>query len=309
MKNLFQNGKLVKIHVGMWSMAHALTKEDLDYQGDLPDIVQPGKKFLIKPKYYNEFKRIENQARGYLRRNSFNYLTDSFVPAAKFVSVLTELRSIKEEYDKLADEFCQNYEELKQETLDAYPEWKHKLERFYPKNDLALRSRFSFIIQAYEIQMPRNFENIDIHQHLLREKNEQEVREAFEREMAVQQQELLKNAEAFVFDSAKQLREKVTESVNGILARIHAGHNISKANIKTLQNTQKMFHEMNIFDDKEVVVALNKLDEIIELNPNGIKDDKSATNKLELIIKEIKQVTEDIDNIANASGEFYRNLG
>lgn len=307
-RNLFQHGKLVKIHISQWSMRSHLSKDELETKEELPDFVIPGVKFLIKPEVANKFTKLEKKARNYLRKNSLPYLTDCFVPSTKYIEVMTQLEGYREEWEKLVAEFLQNYDTYKNEMLQSHPQWYDRLVSCYPKKE-HLVDRFGFLIVSYEIQIPTNLEKIDVHSFILREQKEEEVKSKLEKRLREQQDLILKSAEKFAFDAAYQLRETVNETVTALIQKIQKKQLVTKTNKSTLKNLITDFRAMNLLDDKEMSNKLNTLDKILDSNESFDEaENKIGLTALQDALNDIKKTADNLSDVDTLSGEFFRKL-
>ncbi len=304
LEKLFQSGKLVKLHIGMWSMQYSLDEDDLGVK-DIPDIVKLGQKFLIKPEQYLKFKKVESAARNFLRKKSFNYMSDSFVPINAFIPVMDELAKYKQEFSALVKEFIDNYETHKQEMFDAYPEWRSKLERFYPKAD-SLEEKFYFSVMAYEISMPKEIQEVDVHTELLREKKVEDYMRDMNTRMEQEKAKLLKEAEKFAFEAATSLRDKINEAALHVANKIAKKQVVSKTNVATLKNVIQDFKLLNFLDDKAMSEQLNKLETVLNENTEFRSDD--AIKDLDSALGSIKTLIDTASDVSNITGEYYRKI-
>ena len=110
---VFQDGKLVNVHIGMWGMSAGLMEEDILLDNKLPENIDLGKKMLIQKAVYKKFKNLESRIRRYLYDNSFEFPLLSqahFVPKSRYLEVYDGLSKLKADYMAAADEFILNYD-------------------------------------------------------------------------------------------------------------------------------------------------------------------------------------------------------
>jgi hypothetical protein len=181
---VFQDGKLVNIHIGMWGMSYNLTEEDIKLDKQLPETIKLGKKMLIKPAVYNKFKSFEQRVRKYLYVNSFDFPLVSqahFVPKAKYLDVYKKLNEMRDEYLLMVNEFVEKYEDYKKEVIEYYQEHKdtvsvEDLESYYPS--LAnIKNKFYFDIVSFEIALPAEFAQLNLQDEIHREQANNEAKQ------------------------------------------------------------------------------------------------------------------------------------
>jgi hypothetical protein len=112
---VFEDGKLVSVHIGMWGMAANLDEEDIKLTTKLPETHRLGKKMLVKLEVYNRFKTMEQKIRKCLEKHSFDFplARAHFVPKTKYIEVYSKLNELRDEYIQMADEFVEKYEDYK----------------------------------------------------------------------------------------------------------------------------------------------------------------------------------------------------
>lgn len=315
---IFQDGKLMNVHIGMWGMSFNLSKEDIMIDGDLPETIKLGKKMLIKPAVYNKFKTMEQKIRKYLYVNSFDFPLVSqahFVPKTKFIDVYTQLNKLRDEFMQMADEFVENYEAYKREALDYYEQHKEQvrvedLEAAYP-SAAAVKAKFYVDIVAYEIALPTTFQQVSLQDELSREELSQEVKnELFQAHQAEYQQQLqthMSKVENFMDEAVKTLRGNVVEFCTAALSKINKREVVSDANIKALLNKVRSFRQMNFLDDKVIEEKLNAVESFVTQG-HDFENDKVAVTALQQHLNAAVREAKSISDTANLSGEYFRKL-
>ena len=315
---VFQDGKLVNIHIGMWGMSHNLVEEDIKIDSKLPDLVKLGKKMLIKPAVYNRFKNIEQRIRKYLYVNSFDFPLVSqahFVPKAKYIEVYTKLNEMKEEYMKMVDEFIEKYEDYKQEAIEFYKEHQESvtvkdLEAYYP-SAAAVRKKFHFDIVSFEIALPAEFTELNLQNEINRELNEYDAKrqalEGYKTEYGKQINTHMAKIGDFVNDVTNTLRSKIVEHCTVALTKIQKKEVVSESNIRTLLRHIQEFREMNFVDDKSIEAELKKVEGVLTGDKDFAKD-KDAIGLLQQHLTSVVKEAENLTDVANVSGEYFRKL-
>ena len=260
---VFQDGKLVNVHIGMWGMSYNLTEEDILLEDKLPETIKLGKKMLIKPAVYNKFKNFGQKVRKYLYSNSFDFplvAQAHFVPKIKYMDVYEELEKRRTEYLEMVAEFVDKYEDYKKEALEYYAEHKDTVDitdlaAYYPSKE-NVRGKFHFDIVSYEIAMPAAFSEFDLQEEINREEAGAEAKNvALKKYQADYKKQIDLHTEkinSFVQEVTSTLRSKIVEHCSVALGKIKKKEVVSDANIKTLLKHIKEFRELNFVDDKIV---------------------------------------------------------
>jgi hypothetical protein len=315
---VFQDGKLVNIHIGMWGMSYNLEEEDIKLDNKLPDTIKLGKKMLIKPAVYNKFKSLEQRIRKYLYTNSFDFPLVSqahFVPKAKYIEVYKKLNELRDEYLMMVDEFLLKYEDYKKEALEYYQEHKDtvnidNLEAYYPS--LAnVKKKFYLDIISFEIALPAAFNELNLQDEINREQHDNEAKRVatakYREEYNKQIDTHMGKINDFVGEVTATLRTKIVEHCTVALHKINKKEVVSDSNIKTLLKHIQEFREMNFVDDKAIEAELSKVEKLI----TGEKDfskDKDAIGMLQQHLSSVVTEAKSLSDVANISGEYFRKL-
>jgi hypothetical protein len=315
---VFEDGKLVNIHIGMWGMSYNLTEEDIKLDNKLPDTIKLGKKMLIKPAVYNKFKNIEQKIRKYLYVNSFDFPLVSqahFVPKAKYLEVYTTLDKMRVEFIQMADEFVEKYEDYKKEAIAYYQEHKdtvsvEDLEKYYP-SAANVRSKFYFDIVSFEIALPTEFKELNLQDEIDREIAGNEAKrkalEGYKTEYSKQITTHMAKINDFVGEVTATLRTKIVEHCSTALQKINKKEVVSESSIRTLLKHIQEFRDMNFVDDKAVEAELAKVERLLVGNHDFAKD-KDAIGLLQQHLNTVVKEAESLSDVANVSGEYFRKL-
>jgi hypothetical protein len=315
---VFQDGKLVNVHIGMWGMSYSLTENDIKLDNKLPETIKLGKKMLIKPAVFNAFKNYEQRVRNFLYSNSFEFPLVSqahFVPKSKYMEVYGKLNEMGNKYMGMVDEFIEKYQDYKKEALDYYEQHKDSvnvehLEEYYPEPG-KVRSKFYFDIVSFEITIPAEFKKLDLHDEINREKAAAEAREQalvnYEDQYSKQLDVHMAKISDFVNAATLTLREKITEHCEVALNKINKKEIVSDANIRTLMKHIKEFRELNFVDDKAIEDKLQKVEALLQ-GDHDFSKDKDALGLLKEHLASVVTEAENLTDLANVSGEYFRKL-
>lgn len=315
---IFQDGKLVNINISIWGMSYSLKEEDIKINDKLPDLIQLGKKMLIKPAVLNLFKSFEGKARRYLYANSFSFPLVSqshFVPRKKYIEVYKQLCEFRREFKEMTDEFVENYEDYKNETIQYYEQFKDQisvdnLESYYPSKQ-AVAEKFAFDIVSFEIKLPTEFGNTDIHREAALEQAEVQARKASEAIYKAEYSERLNThmgkINEFVGEVIGTIRAKVLEHCSLVLKKVNKREVVSDKSISILLSQINEFRQMNFIEDKGIETELGKLETLLNKGSNFSKD-KDAVQELKTSLTNIIEEAKGVTDVAALSGQYFRKL-
>lgn len=315
---VFQDGKLVNIHIGMWGMSYNLEEGDIKLDNKLPDTIKLGKKMLIKTAVYNKFKNVEQKIRKYLYTNSFEFPLVSqahFVPKTKYMEVYRRLNEYRTEYLAMVDEFLEKYEDYKKEALEFYQQHKdtvdiQNLESYYPSL-AAVKKKFYLDIVSFEIALPAAFAELNLQDEIQREVTHNEEKQVASRRYQEEYKKQINTHMAkindFVGEVTSTLRTKIVEHCTVALNKINKKEVVSEANIRTLLKHIQEFREMNFVDDKAVEAELSKVENLISGDKDFSKD-KDAIAVLQRHLNGVVSEAKALTDVANVSGEYFRKL-
>lgn len=311
-ENLFTSGKLIKLHIGMWGMSAQLERKDLQVPEnvELPDLFKLGRKRLVKDDIYNGFKFIESRARRYLERNSFNFLAADahFVPLNKVPDVLADLYEYQAQFNAKADDFVQNYEAYKEQTLKEYEKFRSSLLPYYPDVN-TLRPRFYFEVSMFQISLPEKVEGVDLQSVLIERNVATEKRAQIEAEMekhlARQKAEMGQKIYGFVGECVTALRENVYKTSKLIAEKLAKNEPVNSKNLTSLRNLVNQFESLNFFNDSEVGAALNQLNGLITKD-HDFKENKAALAALQTSLTTVMDAAQKATDVPQLNGEFFR---
>ncbi len=312
-RKLFQDGKLVQVHVGKWGMSHQLTQEDLsldtqEEQVALPEFMQLGKKWLFTNEVRQTFTRLESKARKFLLDNSHKFeIADAhFVPVKLLVKVLTTLNEYKVQYDKAADDFVANYDKHKQEMFEKYPDHRAQLEPYYPAAD-TIRPKFYFYITVFEVAFPKQLKELSMEEIIAQNIAIEKAKKKYDTYMEEQYKQSVSQMQSFVKEAAVALRNEVIKGFQALADKINRREVITATNLNTIKSIVEDFENLDFFDDEKVK---QKLKEVKRLVASGqdFKDDAEAIEKLKIAVTETLTTAQSITDIDTLTGGYIRRL-
>lgn len=307
-QKLFQNGKLVQVHVSQWSMTYALSDTDLKLEEAPPQFATLGKKKLMPDEVRLKFKRLEASARSFLSTNSFKFpIADAhFVPHKKVIEVVLQLNKFREEFYKEVDAFLTNYEKYKQEFLNSFPEHRTSLEPFYPPV-ADLRAKFSFSVDVYETAVPSALKSLKMEDLVAQNIAVEASQKKFEAQMQAQYQESVRQMENFVREANIALRTKVVETFQTVADKIRNKEVVTATNVKSLRNIIHQFDDLDFFDDNEVQAKLAEVKNLVREGAD-FKDDATAVAALETAVNQVLTVAANVTDVDSVTGRYFRKL-
>lgn len=315
---VFQDGKLVNVHISMWGMSYSLTEDDIKIEDKLPEVIQLGKKMLIKPAVYNVFRNLQQRARNYLYANSFQFPLvpqAHFVPRSKYSEVFEQLNKYKTEFKEKTAAFIENYPAYKEEAIEYYKQFADQintenLDGLYPEVE-TVRSKFSFEIVSFEIKLPTEFAAVDLQGEIVREQAAEqahdEAREAYNEQYKEQLDAHMGKINEFVSEVIDTLRGKVIEHCSLVLKKIGKKEVVSDTSIRTLLTHINEFRQLNFVEDRSIEAELAKVEALL----NGEKDfskNKDAVTELQNMLTGVIKEAKDTSDVANISGEYFRSI-
>jgi hypothetical protein len=324
-RKLFQDGKLVQVHVSKWSMSHQLTKEDLGledeveetktdeaaakgFTGKVADFMTLGKKHLFTNEVRNKFGQLESRARKFLRDNSHRFpVADAhFVPQKSLVRVLTGLAKFKEEYDTCTTDFITNYEKHRQEMFEKYPDHKAMLEPLYPPVE-DLPGKFSMSISVFEVAFPRKLKNMNMEEILAQNLAVEQAQKKYEVQMDQQYHNSLRQMEDFVKESARTMRNEVVRTFEVIAAKIQNREVVSATNLGTLKSVIESFDALDFLNDQKVKDRLAEVKKLVSSGAD-FKSDAEALARLQAAVTTTLETARNMSDIDDITGGYIRNL-
>lgn len=313
-KKLFQDGKLVQIHVSQWGMSYALRDTDLKLEKGLktseaiPGFASLGKKKLMPDEVRLTFKRLEANARSFLNLNSHKFpVADAhFVPQRKLPEVIVQLNKLKVAFDLATTEFIRDYAMNKQKMLDLYPAHVASLEPCYPTAAM-VASKFSFSISVYEVAVPSELKEVNLVGIQAENLAIAEMKKTYQAQMQTQFQESTAAMENFVKEATVALRGRVVETFQLIANKIANREVVTQTNIKSLRTIIEEFDELDFFDDVEVKTKLAEVKQIVNAG-SDYRNNADAITKLQEVVGSVLATAGKMSDVDVITGQYFRKL-
>ena len=313
-KKLFQDGKLVQVHVSQWGMSYALSGTDLKLEKGLktseaiPGFASLGKKKLMPDEVRLTFKRLEANARSFLNQNSHKFpVADAhFVPQRKLPEVIVQLNKLKVAFDLATTEFILDYGVNKQKMLDLYPAHVASLEPCYPSAAM-VASKFSFSISVYEVAVPSELKEVNLVGIQAENLAIAEMKKTYQAQMQTQFQESTAAMENFVKEATVALRGRVVETFQLIANKIANREVVTQTNIKSLRSIIEEFDELDFFDDDAVKAKLAEVKQMVN-SGSDYRNNADAITKLQEVVGSVLATAGKMSDVDAITGQYFRKL-
>lgn len=313
-KKLFQDGKLVQVHVSQWGMSYALSGTDLKLEKGLktseaiPGFASLGKKKLMPDEVRLKFKRLEANARSFLNQNSHKFpVADAhFVPQRKLPEVIVQLNKLKVAFELATTEFIRDYGVNKQKMLDLYPAHVASLEPCYPSAAM-VASKFSFSISVYEVAVPSELKEVNLVGIQAENLAIDEMKKTYQAQMQTQFQESTAAMENFVKEATVALRGRVVETFQLIANKIANREVVTQTNIKSLRSIIEEFDELDFFDDDEVKAKLAEVKQMVN-SGSDYRNNADAITKLQEVVGSVLATAGKMSDVDAITGQYFRKL-
>ena len=151
---MFQDGNLFDLHFSFWRGRKGLKAEDVGLEEkNIPEIVILGQKLLIPEEEQRKFRAIESKIRSQVEAITFKFpigVTARFVPFKVLERVIEIAKAGEIEFSAIVENFLADYDRIRAEMLEKYPDLRAALEPHYPDKS-TLRSKYAFTWHIYQI--------------------------------------------------------------------------------------------------------------------------------------------------------------
>lgn len=307
-QNVFTHGNLVDINVSMWTAERRLQPEDLGLEKeDVSEMFSLGRKKLISPEIIAQFKNKDYLARHILEKFSFPFAFGGarFVPKKMFVEFAQEIDTTIFQFNKLADDFCLNYNRYKLEMRKEYVQIAHAafsrrktVSGFDVDEDTFINATLARIEKVYpapeEIRSKFNMEYVVFRAELpdLSKASYADVAEDQEKLSLMEQaytKTLTKKVNEFVDKVIGELRSKAVEVIDYLAESIKSGKAINEASLNTIRNMIEDYEKKDIIGDVKFLGMLKEFK--LKLDKFTAKQIKADHGLQKSILDELKALS------------------
>jgi hypothetical protein len=281
----------MQVRVKRWPGQTKLQAEDLDLEeSDVAENIVLGHRKLYPEDWRAKFSKIQGKAINYLKSNSLPFLLDNVraVPRMRIDKIVTNLNAFKAQYMELVEEFCDSREEIIIQMLQDYPDT-------FKANDIPerakLRKKFDMWWAIFEVKGPDTSEL-----------DSEELIEAYNQA----QQEVNEKMAQFVEESVILLRKKIGQTVEALAKKLADGKVIKNSSIESVKSIHSWFKELNVFGDKDIDAALDKLKNALPEDAAFFKGNKDLQMQVSKLADEVMKKAVALDDLGEISGKYVR---
>ncbi len=317
---LMSKGLIVKLSVSRWRGAERLSPNDLGINFENQQIkdffdeyISLGSNKLLPKEVESVLVTIESQARENLKNHGFKTIWGWFVPFTSFEQWEKKNEQIRHNYFSVAEKIGEQYNNIVSAIKEEYKKmavnvWYRKfpnqgeppisyvetfsqniVDKIPGRNELV--SSFKYRTMYNIIPMPSVLEK-DIHntEKIMQEREISQMDTEYKRQALakIHQQYTEKKQELiddFLNSTVGFIRNQIKELCLNVLASIRGKNNkITKSNSNKIKNLIKRVSLLNFYDEKEISLLLNIINEEI---------DKSSTYRdMDVIVSTMEKIVD-----------------
>jgi hypothetical protein len=280
-----------QIRVSRWPGQTKLTPSDIDLEEEsIADNVVLGHRKLYPEDWRKRFGNLQAKAVNYLKNNSLPFILDSVraVPRMRIDKIVTNLIAFRAQYMDLVEEFIQSREEIIVQMLQDFPDTFSASDMPEPAK---LRKRFGMSWIVFEVTGPNTTEL-----------DSEELVNAFN----LAQQEVNEKLAQFVEESVILLRKKIGQTVEALSKKLADGKVVKNSSLESVKNIHDWFKSLNVFGDKDIDTALEKLKNALPEDAAFFKGNKSLQMQVSKLADEVMQKAAVLDDLGNITAKYTR---
>jgi hypothetical protein len=281
----------MQIRVSRWPGQTKLKADDIDLEEEnIADNVVLGHRKLYPEEWRKKFGNLQAKAVNYLKNNSLPFILDTVraVPRMRIDKIITNLNAFRNQYMDLVEEFIQSREEIITQMLQDFPDTFSSSDMPEPAK---LRKRFKMNWVIFEVSGPDTTEL-----------DSEELKAAYDQA----QKEVNEKLAQFVEESVKLLRKKISQVVEGLSAKLAEGKVVKNTSLEAVKNIHAWFKELNVFGDKDIDSALEKLKNALPEDAAFFKGDKALQMQVSKLADEVAQKAACLDDLGNITAKYVR---
>lgn len=281
----------LQIRVSRWPGQTKLTPSDINLDEDsIADNVVLGHRKLYPESWRKQFGNLQGKAVNYLKNNSLPFILDTVraVPRMRIDKIVTNLNAFRDQYMDLVEEFIQSREEIIFHMLQDYPDTFSASDMPEPAK---LRKRFKMNWIIFEV---RGADTSEL--------DSEELTAAFNQA----QQEVNEKLAQFVEESVILLRKKIGQTVEALAAKLKDGKVVKNSSLESVKNIHSWFKELNVFGDKDIDNALEKLKNALPEDAAFFKGNKDLQMQVSKLADEVMKKAAVLDDLGNITAKYTR---
>lgn len=286
----------------------------VDQAAQLPENFKLGRVMLLPEGPIKAIEHVENLARGFLDRNSFEFGGETrarfrFIHKKHLLDVLVGLRDFRQKYFAAVDKLIEDYESLKSEMQKNYPDQWPLIEPCYPQQ-AAIREKYYFVYEPRAMTFPKTLEGLDLEDLARKESTDKEYREKAEAALEEVRNQASRQASQFVEEALRSVRGSVVKVFQSVIKKIQDKKDITETNVKSLKQVFDYVGKMDFLNDRAFHEQLKTVKAQLDAT-RSFKDNQSAVKALEAALSGavsfVDRTTDDA--AAQASRNYFqRNL-
>jgi len=281
----------LQVRVARWPGQTKLKAGDINLEdGDVADNVVLGHRKLYPEDWRKRFSSVQSKAIAYLKHNSLPFILETVraVPRMRIDKIVTNLNAFKSQYMDLVDEFIDSRDEIIQQMTQDFPDTFNESD--FPER-VKLRKKFKMWWVIFEVKGPDTAEL-----------DSEELTAAFNQA----QSEVNEKMAQFVEESVMLLRKKIGQTVESLSEKLAEGKVVKNTTLESVRNIHAWFKELNVFGDKDIDSALDKLKAALPQDAAFFKNNKDLQMKISKLADEVAKKAAVLDDLGQISAKYVR---
>lgn len=308
---LFQDGTLVQVQTGVWSMRTALSSDDLllaeGFQ--LPDSFRLGVKLMLPVAEHSKLTSVVAESSQFMRANSWEFpiANAHFVPNRRLLHVLDKLQGHRAKFQTRVDDFLGRYPALQASWLaNCSTQLAASLLPLYP-SEASLRRRFRFDVIMFEVSMPKHMRQVERPELEGRAAAVTEARAAHRQAVEHMAARNVAQLDAFVQQAINGVRLELLELFRTMEAKLRSGEVLQATSLAKLRRVISTFQEMDFTNNEEIQKHLLPLAALLETGKD-FQEDPRAIKALKTSLAGVTEVVSRMSDLDAATGAYFRNI-
>lgn len=285
-KLAFEQGILFRIDSRCWwGRSSKVRADELNVD---PEIIK-GIKVLVDPNKLAPLRSFKSYGERVIKKYGYPFLGLRgvyFVPKAFIQANDDELKKTQVEYDKICDEFVENFDSYRVEWQEKSRE--HYDEALYP-NKVDLRARFCFNWTKFIVDLP--------------DKNTSILSEAAYKEEYEKQKVRMRE---FLDDTLTFLARKFISIIANLETRLKSGDKIKPKTLESLRTFVETFEAMNVTGNAKLRQLVERADKA--LGVTGAKEFNSDEKLRKQMVTKVETLVKNFGETAAKDERFKRAL-
>jgi hypothetical protein len=269
---IFEKGCLVHLSVSSWTGLAKVSNTDIEVHADKSLI--KASKFLVDKENLKPIEQIRNEARNYIYSKSlpFPIRSVAFIPKDSITEINEKLAGFLAQFNQAVEDFAVNYDYFISVAKTGLRELFN--EDDYP-SDIREKFHFQWLFLTVGEANPNTL-----------------APELYEQEAS----KFINTMESFAQDAVILLRDEFKKMVDNLTTRLKEGKKFKEASITNLKDFMDEFKHLNIADDVELSLLIDKTKEIIVgIDGESLRSNSELKSKvvesMSVIQKEFNEMT------------------